>query len=201
MRMLFRCLTAIVLSVGLAQFGAAAPILTLSSTPANLTNLTPGQVITVHVELTGLTDPLAFLGVTVGYDGNLLSGPIIAPGPIVPNADADHFLTAAFPGIADASYDANPPAGTPDNPITGNGVFFSFDVTVLARGSGTFTFGFVDAVDPSGAPVNVIPGPDLDFVIPSATGVPEPSTLWLCATGLAAWAMRRRLNRTVTRRC
>jgi hypothetical protein len=182
-----------VLSVSLALlFGAATPCradLAFSITSnADLTNLSVGQDVTFNVVLSGLGsgDSLDFLAATVTFDGTLLGTPsAINPSAIVP--DSTGFLSSASLGMADANYDDS--SSVSGNPVTENGIFYSFDTTVQSAGSGMLAFDF------SSAQVGV-PGSAMDVPIEStftlsfnsggqSTLVPEPRLGWFFALGLA----------------
>ena len=88
-----------------SQTCLAEPLLSLSSSSADLSNLMPGQVATIQVELTGLGpgDQLDFLAATLVFDADLLGTPSVTPGPIIP--DATGFVQGESPGLADGLYD------------------------------------------------------------------------------------------------
>ena len=162
----------------------AGPILSVAAPGTDLNNLTVGQMITFEVSLGGLVagDALGFLAATLSYDDTLLSAPVIAAGAIVP--DTSGFLSSSFPGTADAAYDAL--LAATGLPITSNGIFFTFEVSVLQAGAGTISFSFVDSQgeDSNGAPLPpTTTGGSLRFGAPTA--VPEPSSLLLALAALA----------------
>ncbi len=168
----------------------ANPLLSLASAPADLSNLTPGQVVSFQVLLSGLEmgQELEFLAATVGYDSALLSPPLLTEGPIVPDVTGFQKIEAA--GLADANYDSL--FAMTGSRISSNGAFFSFEVTVLNFGEGTVAFRFIDALqfnsDDPGNPLE----PDLEqglalaFAVPGATVIPEPSSCVLLGLGLGA---------------
>jgi hypothetical protein len=159
------------------QSAEAGPMLALSSDAPDLNHLAVGQSFNVQVSLSGLNpgDTLDFLAATVLFEATVLGTPTLAIGPIVP--DPTGFAPSALPGLADASYDDLFAAS--GSPITANGLFYSFGVTVQSAGQGTISFDFVDSSgsDASGAPLPVVnAGGPLTFA--TATAVPEPSS-WL----------------------
>jgi hypothetical protein len=142
-----------------------------------------GQPATFRVELSGLDvasgEFLDFLAATVDLQFSLLGSPTApTPGSIVP--DPTGFLSASFPGTADALYDQL--FATTGDPVTTNGVFFEFVVTPLVPGSGAMHFSFVD-----GTPGMVSPGADLQYtVVAPQSVIPEPASL--CVWGFLAVA-------------
>lgn len=167
------------------QSASAGVILSLSSS-TNFDALAPGSTATIDVVLSGLNpgDELDFLAATVSFDTGILGSPTISPGAIIP--DDAGFLSFASPGIADANYDNLFVFLLPK--ITSNGIFFSFDVTPINYGRGTFTFDFVDSIGFDGSfnalPI-VVAGPDVPFA-----SVPEPTPFILFAGCLLAGLQR-----------
>jgi hypothetical protein len=154
------------------------------SSTADLSALTAGESVTFHVNLSGLDvangQTLGTLEGTVAFDGSLLGQPSsILPGSIVP--DASGFVTAANPGLADATYSSL--FSNSGELITANGTLYEFTVVVqpVVAGSGVLSLdpsngGFVAAFDASNNPVTIAFGPDLPFTV-GAPAVPEPSSL------------------------
>jgi hypothetical protein len=183
-----RSITYLIALLGFLRVTAAAdagPMLSLSSTAPDLTNLTPGQTVTIRLDLAGLAagDNLDFLAAAVSYDSTLLGPPTIAPGGALP--DPAGFLSSAAPGLADGTYDVFFGAYPP---IVADGVFYSFDVQALMAGSGSFSFTFTDSSGTSqagGALDPVTPGGNLPFRIasPQQAPVPEPASVLLWALG------------------
>ena len=162
--------------------------LSLSSDPVDLSALTPGHMFMVDVEVSGLQpgDDLEFLATTVTFDDSLLGTPTsISPGAIIP--DISGFTTAALPGSADAVFDAI--FASSGDPITTNGIFFSFDVTAAAIGTGGIGISFVDAQLTADLPdeTPVVLGPDLNYEI-----VPEPASITITLSLMASLALFRR---------
>ncbi|MCI0462604.1 MAG: PEP-CTERM sorting domain-containing protein [Gemmataceae bacterium] len=166
----------------------ASLLLSLSSAPADLSNLTPGQVVSFQVLLSGLEmdQELEFLAATIGYDSALLSPPMLTAGPIVPDVTGFQKIEAA--GLADANYDSL--FAMTGSHIVSNGTFFSFDVTVQGFGSGSIAFEFTDALqfnpqDP-GTPLDpeLEQGSALAFASPATTVIPEPASYVLLSLGI-----------------
>jgi hypothetical protein len=183
-----------VLSVSLALLFTAAtncradPAFSITSNAPDLTNLSVGQDVTFNVVLSGLAagQSVDFLAATVDFDATLLGTPnSVNPGAIVPDSAA--FFGAPSSGQADAFYDDS--LSLLDTPITQNGIFYSFDTTVQAAGSGMLAF------ESASAQVGA-PGSAMDVSIDStftlsfnaggqSTVVPEPRTAWFFMVGLA----------------
>jgi len=163
--------------------------LSLSSTPADLSNLAVGQSVTVEVTLNvgdSPTGDLGLLAATVQWNGALLGTPVISDGPIV---DPTGVLKTEGLGIADYLYDNL--FAISGNPISVDGLFFSFTVTALAAGSGMLEFSFVGGDDTNFNPVNILASSGLPFSIASATPstpVPEPASwlVWFIIAGVLA---------------
>jgi hypothetical protein len=153
-----------------------------------------GYTVTFDVRLSGLEggQELDSLAATIDYDGAILGAPTIVRGEIVPDplAGPSDFLFSEDDGMADASFYTS--SGDPAHRITENGVFFSFSTEVLAAGSGSFSFSYVDATQFPGTDISVT-GSALSF---QSVIVPEPSTCVLLATAAlvsVACCLRRRL--------
>jgi hypothetical protein len=174
----------VALVITLATQTCNAAVLTLVSSPSNLNSLTPGQPVTIQIALSGLNsgDRLDFLAATIAFSGNLLGTPNVTPGPIIP--DLTGFTPGESNGVADGIYDSL--FAISGMPITTNGIFYSFGVTVMGAGSGTIAFDFVDSsgTNSSGAPLPIATaGSPLTFA--SAGGsVPEPPSWLLGGLGL-----------------
>lgn len=162
----------------------AAPIVGLVSIPTDTSSLTVGQTISVSVEMTGLNpgDELDLLAATVVFDAGLFSSPTIAAGSIIP--DIDGFLGLEDPGLADGSFDSFFTASGVDT-ITGNGVFYSFEVTALKEGSGTIDLDFSDALGTTGSGSS-IDGIGIGVSSLSVNIVPEPTAGLLMLCGILA---------------
>ncbi|HEX8204351.1 MAG TPA: PEP-CTERM sorting domain-containing protein [Isosphaeraceae bacterium] len=179
------------LGVGLASLilllGARpghAELIALLTSPDNLSNLAPGQTVTVNVELAGLEagETLDSLGATIVYPASQFGEPTaLTAGSIVPEASG--FLGAGGPGLADAVYDAL--FATNRTPISSNGVFFTFDVIAQAAGAGQFVIDVATAQQGEDA-VPIASGPGLGFQVQA---IPEPSALLLGGIGVATLAL------------
>lgn len=194
-------LAALLATVLFASNSDAAVTLSLSTT-SSLSDLNVGDTISFDVVLSGLpggspTSDLGFLGATVVFDGTLLGTPSLpAPGAIVPDLDPLAYVPLAGLGQADASYDfLFAPSGSP---ITTNGVFFSFDVTAQAAGSGMIGFDSLGtaAFDTSAGPIPVDVNLDSGqtFSISATDGIPEPTSLLVWAAlslTVFAWPLAR----------
>ena len=189
-RVFLACVTTVTLFVMSASPCLAVLSMELSSSD-DLLNLTIGDTATIDVRLAGL-DPAAgerlttLVGSVVFPDTIFTTPSNVTAGPIVPNP-AD-FFDVVDPGLADGtfltfSFDSG-------DHITSNGLFFSFDVTAIAVGSGVF---MIDEVSISAEQFNVgdpdnpilrvdlTGGEDLPFAVvsPGDGAVPEPVTLGL----------------------
>src|SRR4051794_10502252 len=199
-------ITAIMLMAGSTCL--AGPIVSLSSTAPDLSQIHIGDAIQFDVTLSGLNagDTLELLGVSVvfpevNFGSPASNTPHLTPTGIVP--DAGGYSGAVPLGNAVGLYDTlnlfPPPDFFPD--ITSNGLFFSFTVTALAAGSGTFAFGTdLNSIgfDASGLPLDNVVGAtgasQLSFTVLQGTTIPEPGSVILLGVGTlatAAWARRR----------
>ena len=176
----------------------AAAGLTLSvvqdpSSMVDLNNLQVGQTILFDVVLSGLDvtggQALGSLEGTAVFSSTLLGTPTVpSPGAII--ADSSGFLASSGSGSADASY-VNVLSNS-NTPITMNGTFFTFSVTVQPNvsGSGALSFdpnqgGFVAAFDTDFNVLSISAGPDLPFTV-IGSSVPEPGALSMMSIALAA---------------
>ncbi|MCC7085530.1 MAG: hypothetical protein IT427_11035 [Pirellulales bacterium] len=191
------CLQFTTIATGLvllsAQISYGQVSLSLSSA-ADLDHLVVGQPVTFEINLSGIASgqEVDFIAATVVYDSSLLSPPVITAGDIVPSP-AD-FFSLEDAGLADATFQTF--GVDPSDHILADGTFFTFEVTVLAAGSGSLGFDFVDATrfnaqNPlSSIPLTASDGPPLDFV----AVVPEPRAAVLALTAAATllWFGRQR---------
>lgn len=190
------CLVATVL-VGLAAATSAQGQVSLSleSGGEDLSQLRVGDTATIEVRLGGLQSgqELDALSATIVYDDVLLSDPVIAAGPILPDPldDPWNFITLADPGHAEGSFLT---FGTDTAAhVTSNGVFFTFDITATDVGAGAFSFDFVDATQFNSInpfdPIYVAVDADEPLAF---TVVPEPVSLMLVTTGVLLLLTRRK---------
>jgi hypothetical protein len=171
----------------------AGPMLSVAADSADPSNLSVGQVVQFDVSLSGLGagDSLDYLAGTVVFPTSLLGTPSnVSAGAIVP--DPSGFMSAGFAGSADAFYDAVFFSNT-HTPITTNGIFFTFDVTAQAPGSGNLAFDptTLAANDGSNNPITLDAGPPLPFDIHGTASTPEPASLVLLLSGLCAMVAAR----------
>jgi hypothetical protein len=191
MRRLFFC---VVVSFFIATGSTARGVTVSITSSTNPETLPVGYTVTFDVQLSGLESKqeLDLLAATIDYDKALLGVPTIVKGGILPDplADSSHFMLSEDEGLADGSFYTS--SDDPAQHISDNGIFFSFSTEVLAPGSGSFSFSYVDATQ--------FPGTDVD-VTESALSfrsviVPEPSTCALLAMAVLvffAHCLRRRL--------
>jgi len=171
---------------------AASPLdLEVFSTAPSLDQLPVGETVTFGVQLNGLSpgEELDFLAATLEYDDALLGPATVSPGGIVPNAS--DFSGFGGPGLADGSFFTF--SGASADHITADGVFYTFDVDVLAEGAGVMEVTFADGtffnpVDPfTPLPAAVPAGGTLNFTaVDEVATVPEPGSaaVWLLAGSL-----------------
>jgi len=193
--------------IALASQTSQANTLSLGlSSPDDLNNLTVGQPFTVDVSLAGLEagEQLVSLTGSALFPGGILGAPAsIDPGAIVPQPLADplDFLTFADLGQADAAFSTF--SADPAFHITADGVFYSFDLTAGARGSGQIQLAPLalgaEQFDPQapGLPIlrDVEAGPPLPFHVDGIGIIPEPisaALVPLALAGLGHYAARRR---------
>ncbi len=180
----------------LATYAKAGFVLSLSSELADLNDLHPGQTITLDVILSGLTsEQVGYLAGTVEFNSSLLGVPTTpTPGAIVPDSSgffSDSFVNGSTGG-ADAFYDFLIDSSAP---ITENGIFFSFQVTAQAVGSGTIDFDpfSLAATDQDNNPLLLDQGTPLHFVIQDGSGgvssAPAPPSWLLLLTAAASGGM------------
>lgn len=174
-RLMFAAILTTWLCLAVPTSAAPGLDLSLSQDPAALFL---GDTVTVSVNLSGLEpgEQIGFAGTTVTFSSAIFGIPGgLAGGPIAPNP-AD-LLLASGAGFADGSYAIT--GSLSPMPIVSNGTLFSFDLPVLALGTGRIQFDFADlhAVDsgsPSGTkPIPFTTGGPIDYT----TVVPEPALL------------------------
>jgi hypothetical protein len=176
----------------LSAFGALAHaglMLDMDAGATDLTALEVGDTFTVNVNLNGLTGELSSLGGTIDVTSLLsVDGLSLTPGVIVPVST--DLILSVFPGEVDAQFFAI------DGPnITTNGVFFSFELTASAVGTGTIAFvpftPFAD--DENFSPIFDIETNSIDFSVSSGGNVvPEPASFGCFALLLAIGSVSRR---------
>jgi hypothetical protein len=119
----------------------AEPMIQLSS-PDDLSNINPGQTVTIQVGVTGLTasESIWSLDVPVTFNPSMFSTPFnLAAGSIVPpSADPNDFMGQVAPGLAQGTF---APLNFGADVISDNGTFYSFQVTALSAGRSTFEIG------------------------------------------------------------
>jgi len=189
--MLQRLITIVALSSVLLAYSSnvrAEMVLTLSS-PDDLTNLLVDQTVTIQVSLTGLesaqeleslSGTVEFAEAVFGLPSTPVAGDIIT--------DAADFTPFADPGLADGLFFTTEAA----NRITSDGVFYSFDLTVVGAGSGTFSFqsGSLSAeIAGQQDPLFPTAGDSLAYTVV----IPEPASAALLGiVGVILFAGRRR---------
>jgi hypothetical protein len=185
-------MAALVLWNATASSCLAVPSLTLNASPADVSNVTPGTILTLSVSLSDLDigDQLDSLAATVVFDSSLLGAPVISKGEIIPEPlnDPLDFLSLAEPGAVDAAFSTLSTESA--HHITQCGIFYSFTVQALAPGMGSISLDFADgtlfnSADPdSPIPLEISVGTAIAFAI-----VPEPGSVSLAALALflLAW--------------
>lgn len=194
------CCTTLLLLLGLATPSQADLLLTLASNPADLSALSVGQTIEIQVSLSGLGDSgnptqLSSLTADVSFPVGIFGSPLsVTEGGIVPSP-TQTFTAVSTSGTAGGIFD-NIFLPSPGPVIDSNGLFFTFQVTALAAGSGVFSLAPPPgAFDELGGEIVVISGSDLPFtVVGGGGGIPEPSSVLLFALGLCGvgYQVRRR---------
>jgi hypothetical protein len=192
------CCTTLLLLLGLATPSQADLLLTLASNPADLSALSVGQTIEIQVSLSGLGDggnptQLSALTADVSFPVGIFGSPLsVTEGGIVPSP-ALSFTPVSTSGTAGGVFD-NIFLPVPGPVIDSTGLFFKFQVTALAAGSGVFSLAPPPgAFDELGGAIVVISGSDLPFTVVGGA-IPEPSSVLLFALGVCAvgYQVRRR---------
>lgn len=175
------CIPMLLALVALAPKADAGVMLSLSST-SDLASLEVGDTIVVDVELSGLTGALSFLGADVTIPDQFATTPNASFGSIVP-AGAETFLDPT--SVPQLVFGQSFAFGFPFDPATfimSDGTFFSFELEVVAEGSGSIDFF---------SAIAFAPGPQPDFIpetevllqtssLPFNAGssvVPEPASI------------------------
>ena len=181
------------------QQAQGALTLTMTPSPADLSNLSVGQSVDITVSLSGLGGlELSSLGGTIVFPAAVFGTPTSsAAGGIVPDpADLTFDPLGPLAGTIDGQF-----AAVSGGNIVSEGVFFSFQIQANAIGSGVISFDPLTLFyqDAAGAPFFDIATNELAFTVrENADVVPEPATalLWLLlgSTGSTALLVRRRLK-------
>jgi hypothetical protein len=195
------CGAALCLLIG-SSVSQASIILSLSAPGADLADIHVGEMVSFDVMLTGIpSEGLSSLSAEVDFNSAVFGTPsAIAGGAILPYPDPtdNGFAPLSFPGSAQGGYDTFfAPATTP---ITSDGVFFSFTVTALNAGSGSFSFSPAGtaAFDTNGfqvADFTLSAPPTIAVLDDNVPAVPEPSSFVLFGLGVAGLAARARGRR------
>ena len=172
----------LVLSVGpLNSVGQASLVTSIASDQGGAETYQLGQVVQFSVMLSGLSDQqsLEGLSVVVTTDALLLESPQqVVSGAIVPVPE-EFFFSAGLNEV-DGNFQSLGQGGTS---IDQDGVFYQFQATTKALGSGVIDFSFLDAQETGTLNSVPIQGTTFNFeVVP--VPVPEPSSLILLAIGL-----------------
>jgi hypothetical protein len=182
----------LVILVGLFSRSAAAT--TVSIEPAT-SSVTQFDSFTVDIAIADVTDLIGFQ-FDVTFDPLLLSVNDVTEGPFLPGGGVTFFVPGDFtttPGVISFTGDAL--IGL-DPGVTGSGVLAHILFTANAPGTATLTLSNVLLQDSTFAEIETALASGRVTVAESdePTPVPEPGTIVLIGTGLAA-AYRRRANR------
>lgn len=155
------------------------------------------QTVTIQVNVSGATIGQEFdsLAAQVTWDAGRFGLPAMSPGVLVPNNPADFlaFTDSEVVDVAFLTFGADPA----DHIVADaeSFTFFSFDVTAVGAGPGSFQLGAVagSEFDPLNPPSSILldatAGAPLEFAI-----VPEPSGMALAAAA-GFLVLARRLRR------
>ena len=181
-----------VLAAAAASLAQAQPVISLSS-PDDLSQIVLGKALTVEVDLTGLGagDVLEFLAAEVVYDSTQFDPPTVAAGGIVP--DVAGFEADEFAALAGATFDMVETTSGTDK-ITANGMFFTFDITATALGSGSVSVDFADALG-NNAIDGASTGSDLDYTVVEFFILPGDANNDGLVTGLDLIAVQQNFGR------
>ncbi|MCS7469111.1 PEP-CTERM sorting domain-containing protein [Stieleria sp. ICT_E10.1] len=173
--------------------------LTLDSRGVDLNGLEVGNSVTIDVLLDRMgVGKLLDLGTTVTLSSSShLSDPAVSPvaGVIIPDpfdvfflgGSANEFVDAQFSTILSIAFEPE---------INSDGVFFSFDLTAVAAGSGSIGFGpyspFAISANNPLNPIFDIDTNALNYTVTSSNAVPEPSSFMIFGCFGVAGLMRRR---------
>ncbi|WP_145217587.1 hypothetical protein [Planctomycetes bacterium TBK1r] len=197
----FRLMVCLVLGAYVSTSASAGVMsLTLDSRGVDLNALELGDSVTIDVLLDRLgIGKLTDLGATVTLSSTShLSDPAVNPiaGDIVPDPLDVLFSGGFFNDSVDAQFTTFF-SFVPDPEINSDGVFFSFDLTAIAAGSGSIGFDlfspFAIAADDPLNPIFDIDTSELNYTVTASNAVPEPASL-LCfgCIAVASLTQRRR---------
>jgi adhesin HecA-like repeat protein len=150
---------------------------TVSISPASL-NVTPGQVFTVDIAVSDVTDLFAY-GFDLGFDPSVLAAAGITEGPFLAAGGPTFFIPGSNDNTAGTVSATGNTLLTAITGVTGTGVLARATFNVVGAGNSSINLFGVTLLDSSlsGIPVNTQSGA-------VTAAVPEPSTLLSAAVAL-----------------
>ena len=158
------------------------------SVQPSVTTANPGDVFSINIDVSGVTDLYAFQ-FDLTFDPSILSGLDTSEGSFLPQGGSTIFIPGAIDNVVGTvTFTADTLAGLGPG-ASGDGTLASLLFQSLSSGSSPIDLSNVILLDSSGGDISA-------SLINGSVTVPEPGILLLLATSLGAlWVGRHKLSR------